>query len=74
MRLNWFMAAMLGVSLLGVAQQQQPKVLNAQFHTQPVGSDCPRRWADFSIQVDHSGWAMRSSCSRNAFPYVSKRN
>lgn len=38
MRLNWFMAAMLGVSLLGVAQQQRPKVLNAQFHTEPVGS------------------------------------
>jgi hypothetical protein len=38
MRLNWFMAAMLGVSLLGAAQQQQPKVLNAQFNTEPVGA------------------------------------
>ena len=38
MRLNWFMAVLLGVSMLGAAQQQQPKVLNAQFHTEPVGA------------------------------------
>jgi hypothetical protein len=38
MRQDWFMAAVLGVSLLGMAQQQQPKVLNAQFHTEPASS------------------------------------
>jgi hypothetical protein len=38
MRLNWFMAALLGVSMLGAAQQQPPKVLNAQFHIEPVSA------------------------------------
>ncbi len=68
MRQDWFMAALLGVSMLGTAQQQQPKVLNAQFHTEPVG-------AGLSATVDrfqHSGGPLWlgyevSSYSRNAF-------
>jgi hypothetical protein len=50
MRQDWFMAAVLGVSMLAMAQQQ-PKVVNAQFHTDPVG-------ARLSATVDrfqHSG-------------------
>ena len=37
MRQDWFMAAILGVSMLAVAQQQ-PKVVNAQFHTESAGA------------------------------------
>ncbi|HKO11489.1 MAG TPA: HEAT repeat domain-containing protein [Acidobacteriaceae bacterium] len=37
MRQEWFVAAVLGVSMLAVAQQP-PKVINAQFHTEPVGA------------------------------------
>jgi HEAT repeat protein len=54
MRLNWFMAAMLGVSLLGAAQQQQPKVLNAQFHTEPVGTGLSATVGRFQ----HSGGSL----------------
>jgi HEAT repeat protein len=38
MRQDWFIAAVLGVSVLAMAQQQQPKVVNAQFHTEPAGA------------------------------------
>jgi HEAT repeat protein len=37
MRQDWFMAAVLGVSMLAMAQQP-PKVVNAQFHTEPAGA------------------------------------
>jgi HEAT repeats len=37
MRQDWFMAAVLGVSMLAMAQQQ-PKVVNAQFHIEPAGA------------------------------------
>lgn len=37
MRQNWFMVAMLGVSMLAMAEQQ-PKVVHAQFHTEPAGT------------------------------------
>ena len=36
MRRDWFMAATLSVSM--VAAQQQPKVINAQFHTESAGA------------------------------------
>lgn len=36
MRQDWIVAAVLGVSSLGVSQQ--PKVINAQFHTESVGA------------------------------------
>jgi hypothetical protein len=45
------MAAVLGVSVLAMAQQQPPKVVNAQFHAEPAG-------ARLSATVDrfqHSG-------------------
>jgi HEAT repeat protein len=35
MRQDWFMVAVLGVSMLAMAQQP-PKVINAQFHTEPA--------------------------------------
>ena len=34
---NWFMAATFGMSTLAMAQQQ-PKILNAQFHTESAGA------------------------------------
>ncbi|HEV2464675.1 MAG TPA: hypothetical protein VGT04_12800, partial [Acidobacteriaceae bacterium] len=37
MKRDWFVAAVLGVSVLAMAQQP-PKVINAQFHTEPVGA------------------------------------
>lgn len=37
MRQHWFAAAVLGVSMLAAAQQT-PKVVNAQFHTEPAGA------------------------------------
>lgn len=37
MRQDWFVAAVLGVSMLAMAQQQ-PKVINTQFHTEPAGA------------------------------------
>ncbi len=37
MRQDWFAAVVLGVSMLAVAQQP-PKVVNAQFHTEPAGA------------------------------------
>ncbi len=37
MRQDWFIAAVLSVSMLAVAQQQ-PKVINAQFHTESAGA------------------------------------
>jgi hypothetical protein len=37
MKQDWFVAAVLGVSMLAMAQQP-PKVINAQFHTEPVGA------------------------------------
>lgn len=37
MRQDWLMAAVLGVSMLAMAQQP-PKVINAQFHTEPAGA------------------------------------
>src|ERR1700748_1197510 len=37
MRRDWFMAATLSVSMLAAAQQQ-PKVINAQFHTESAGA------------------------------------
>jgi HEAT repeat protein len=37
MRMNWIIAAALSVSMLAVAQQQ-PKVINAQFHTESAGA------------------------------------
>jgi len=37
MRQDWFLAALLGVSMLAMAQQQ-PKVVNAQFNTEPAGA------------------------------------
>ncbi len=37
MRQDWFLVAVLGVSMLAMAQQQ-PKVVNAQFHTEPAGA------------------------------------
>jgi HEAT repeat protein len=37
MRQNWFAAVVLGVSMLAAAQQA-PKVVNAQFHTEPAGA------------------------------------
>lgn len=37
MRHGWFIAATLSVSMLAMAQQQ-PKVINTQFHTQPAGA------------------------------------
>jgi hypothetical protein len=39
MRQGWFVAAVLGVSVLGRAQQ--PKVVNAQFHTEPANAGLP---------------------------------
>jgi HEAT repeat protein len=50
MRQDWFVAAVLGVSLMAVGQTT-PKVLNAQFHSEPAG-------AGLSATVDrfqHSG-------------------
>jgi HEAT repeats len=50
MKQDWFLAAVLGVSMLAMAQPQ-PKVTNAQFQTQPAG-------ARLSATVDrfqHSG-------------------
>jgi HEAT repeats len=50
MRQDWFVAGVLGVSMLAMAQQP-PKVINAQFHTEPAG-------AGLSATVDrfqHSG-------------------
>lgn len=58
------MAALLGVSLLGTAQQQQPKILNAQFHTEPVG-------AGLSATVDrfqHSGGPLWLGYEVRAIP------
>ena len=37
MRHDWFMAAVLGVSMLAIAQPP-PKVINAQFRTEPAGA------------------------------------
>jgi HEAT repeat protein len=37
MRQDWFIAAALSVSMVAVAQQQ-PKVINAQFHTESAGA------------------------------------
>lgn len=37
MRHDWFVAAVLGVSMFAIAQQP-PKVVNAQFHTEPAGA------------------------------------
>lgn len=37
MRHDWFVATLLGVSMLAIAQQP-PKVVNAQFHSEPVGA------------------------------------
>lgn len=37
MKQNLFIACILGVSVLAIAQQQ-PKVVNAQFHTEPAGA------------------------------------
>ncbi len=37
MRQDWLIAATLSVSMVALAQQQ-PKVINAQFHTQPAGA------------------------------------
>ena len=37
MRENWILAAVLGVSMLAMAQQP-PKVVNGQFHTEPAGA------------------------------------
>jgi len=37
MRQDWFLAALVGVSMLAMAQQQ-PKVVNAQFNTEPAGA------------------------------------
>jgi len=37
MRHDWFVAAVLGVSMLAIAQQP-PRVINAQFHTEPAGA------------------------------------
>jgi HEAT repeat protein len=37
MKQNWFVAALLGVSVLGMAQQA-PKVIHAQYNTEPVGA------------------------------------
>jgi HEAT repeat protein len=37
MKQDWFMAAVLGVSMLAMAQQP-PKVVNAQFHIEPAGA------------------------------------
>ena len=59
MRQDWFIAAALGVSMLAVAQQQ-PKVINAQFHTESAGAGLSATVEhDCSIQMDRSGWAMR---------------
>ena len=38
MRQDWLVAAVLGVSMLAMAQQQTPKVINAQFHIEPAGA------------------------------------
>lgn len=37
MKQDWFVAAVLGVSMLAMAQQP-PKVINAQYHTEPAGA------------------------------------
>ncbi|MGA7525372.1 MAG: HEAT repeat domain-containing protein [Acidobacteriaceae bacterium] len=37
MKQDWFAAVILGVSMLAMAQQP-PKVVNAQFHTEPAGA------------------------------------
>ena len=37
MRQDWLVVAVLGVSMLAMAQQQ-PKVVNTQFHTEPAGA------------------------------------
>ncbi|MFZ0631427.1 MAG: HEAT repeat domain-containing protein [Acidobacteriaceae bacterium] len=37
MKQDWFAAVVLGVSMLAMAQQP-PKVVNAQFHTEPAGA------------------------------------
>ena len=37
MKQDWLVAAVLGVSMLAMAQQP-PKVVNAQFHTEPAGA------------------------------------
>src|SRR5579862_4909915 len=37
MREDWFLVAVLGVSMLAMAQQQ-PKVVNAKFNTEPSGA------------------------------------
>jgi HEAT repeat protein len=37
MRQDWFLVAVLGASMLAMAQQQ-PKVVNAQLHTEPSGA------------------------------------
>jgi hypothetical protein len=37
MRQDWFVAAVLGVSVMAMAQQP-PKVINAQFHSEPAGT------------------------------------
>ena len=39
MRQDWFVAALLGVSALAIAQQ--PKVVNAQFHTESASAGLP---------------------------------
>ena len=38
MRQDWLVAAVLGVSMLAMAQQQTPKVINAQLHIEPAGA------------------------------------
>jgi HEAT repeat protein len=38
MRQDLLVAAILGASMLAMAQQQTPKVVNAQFHTEPAGA------------------------------------
>jgi HEAT repeat protein len=38
MKQDWLVAVLLGASMLAMAQQQTPKVINAQFHTEPAGS------------------------------------
>ncbi|MFP5227019.1 MAG: hypothetical protein ACLGXA_05275, partial [Acidobacteriota bacterium] len=37
MRQDWFAAVVLGVSVVAMAQST-PKVINAQFHTEPAGA------------------------------------
>jgi hypothetical protein len=57
MRQRWFVAAVLGVSTL--AMGQQPKIDNAQMHTESASAGWQQRSIAFNMPMARSGLATR---------------